>query len=227
MARTRRLHRSGSSGLRSSILKRHRNLKALRLRLVAARQPFGPFCTACRRKRRWTCSSKERHPGRLRTRQQIRPKSWRGWCSSNTWLLNRSRARVARSKVTFFIGRCRLTRTLSLKGRRGGLRIQRSHRRALTPKARRKTNIEYWFEVLPRAQAGVIGALSGLRKIPEILAGRGTPGHPRELAIASLWRQMGPKAQWHPLCPRRTGDQRIYQRAMAYLERAALPPESE
>ena len=89
MARTRRLHRSGSSGLRSPILKRHRNLKALRLRLVAARQPFGPFCTACRRKRRWTCS-KERHPGRLRTRQQIRPKSWRGWCSSNTRLLNRS-----------------------------------------------------------------------------------------------------------------------------------------
>ena len=90
MARTRRLHRSGSSGLRSPILKRHRNLKALRLRLVATRQPFGPFCTACRRKRRWSCSSKARHPGRLRTRQQIRPKSWRGWCSSNTRLLNRS-----------------------------------------------------------------------------------------------------------------------------------------
>ena len=134
MARTRRLHRSGSSGLRSPILKRHRNLKALRLRLVAARQPFGPFCTACRRKRRWTCS-KERHPGRLRTRQQIRPKSWRGWCSSNTRLLNRSRARVARSKVTFFVGRCRSTRTLSLKDRRGGLRIQSTHRPASTPKA--------------------------------------------------------------------------------------------
>ena len=138
MARARRLHRSGSSGLRSPILKRHPNLKALRLRLVAARQPFGPFCTACRRKRRWTCSSKERHPGRLRTRQQIRPKSWRGWCSSNTRLLNRSRARVARSKVTFFVGRCRSTRTLSLKDRRGGLRIQSSHRPASTQRARRK-----------------------------------------------------------------------------------------
>jgi hypothetical protein len=91
MARTRRLHRSGSSGLRSPTLKRHPNLKALRLRLVAVRQPFGPFCTACRRKRRWTCSSKARHPRRLRTRQQIRPKSRREWCSSNTRLLNRSR----------------------------------------------------------------------------------------------------------------------------------------
>jgi cytoskeletal protein CcmA (bactofilin family) len=91
MARTRRLHRSGSSNLRSPTLKRHPNLKALRLRLVAVRQPFGPFRTACRRKRRWTCSSKARHPRRLRTRQQIRPKSRREWCSSNTRLLNRSR----------------------------------------------------------------------------------------------------------------------------------------
>jgi hypothetical protein len=40
--------------------------------------------------------------------------------------------------VTFFIGRCRSTRTLSLRDRPGGLRIQRSHRRAPTPKARRK-----------------------------------------------------------------------------------------
>ena len=38
MARNRRVHRSGSSGLRSPILKRHPNLKALRLRLVATRQ---------------------------------------------------------------------------------------------------------------------------------------------------------------------------------------------
>ena len=45
---------------------------------------------------------------------------------------------VVRSRVTFFIGRCRSTRTLSLKDRRGELRIQRSHRRASTPKARRK-----------------------------------------------------------------------------------------
>src|SRR5262252_11020034 len=45
---------------------------------------------------------------------------------------------VARSKVTFFIGRCRLTRTLSLKDRRDGLRIQRTHWRASTPKVRRK-----------------------------------------------------------------------------------------
>jgi cytoskeletal protein CcmA (bactofilin family) len=37
-----------------------------------------------------------------------------------------------------FIGRCRSTRTLSLKDRRGELRIQRSHRRASTPKVRRK-----------------------------------------------------------------------------------------
>src|SRR5215467_2865934 len=46
---------------------------------------------------------------------------------------------VARSRVTFFIGRCRSTRTLSLKDRRGGLRIQRSRRRASTPKVRKKT----------------------------------------------------------------------------------------
>jgi hypothetical protein len=39
---------------------------------------------------------------------------------------------------TFFIGRCRSTRTLSLKDRRDGLRIQRTHRRASTPKVRRK-----------------------------------------------------------------------------------------
>src|SRR5262245_38093866 len=45
---------------------------------------------------------------------------------------------VARSRVTFFIGRCRSTRTLSLKDRRDGLRIQRTHRRASTPKVRRK-----------------------------------------------------------------------------------------
>src|SRR5215510_6058182 len=45
---------------------------------------------------------------------------------------------VVRSKVTFLIGRCRSTRTLSLKDRRGELRIQRGHRRASTPKARRK-----------------------------------------------------------------------------------------
>src|SRR6516165_10387375 len=41
-------------------------------------------------------------------------------------------------EVTSFIGRCRSTRTLSLKDRRGGLRIRRSHRRASTPKVRRK-----------------------------------------------------------------------------------------
>src|SRR6516162_1645500 len=45
---------------------------------------------------------------------------------------------VARSRVTFFIGRCRSTRTLSLKDRPDGLRIQRSHHRASTPKVRRK-----------------------------------------------------------------------------------------
>jgi len=45
---------------------------------------------------------------------------------------------VARSRVTFFIRRCRSTRTLSLKDRRGELRIQRTYRRVSTPKARRK-----------------------------------------------------------------------------------------
>src|SRR5215831_15065955 len=55
MARTCKLHRSGSSGLRSPILKRHPNLRALRLRLVAARQPFGSFCTA--KQRRWRLNS--------------------------------------------------------------------------------------------------------------------------------------------------------------------------
>src|SRR5262249_3276059 len=37
-----------------------------------------------------------------------------------------------------FIGRCRSTRTLSLMDRRDGLRIRRTHRRASTPKARRR-----------------------------------------------------------------------------------------
>ena len=44
---------------------------------------------------------------------------------------------VARSRVTFFIGRCRSTRTLSLKDRRDGLRIQLTHRRASTPKVKK------------------------------------------------------------------------------------------
>jgi cytoskeletal protein CcmA (bactofilin family) len=42
-----------------------------------------------------------------------------------------------------FIGRCRSTRTHSLKDRRDGLRIQRTHRRASTPKARRKKAHRY------------------------------------------------------------------------------------
>jgi hypothetical protein len=42
------------------------------------------------------------------------------------------------SRATFFIDRCRSTRTLSLKDRRDGLRIQQTHRRASTPKAPRK-----------------------------------------------------------------------------------------
>jgi hypothetical protein len=67
--------------------------------------------------------------------------------------------------------------------------------------ARRKLNVEYRSEALPRAQAGVIAALRGLWKIPEILAGRRTLGHPRELAIASLWRQMGPKSTTTHPCP--------------------------
>src|SRR5438045_8301817 len=44
----------------------------------------------------------------------------------------------ARSRVKFFIARCRLTRTLSSKDRRDGLRIQRSYRRASPPTVRRK-----------------------------------------------------------------------------------------
>src|SRR5262245_5090277 len=43
-----------------------------------------------------------------------------------------------RSKATFFIGHCRSTRTLCLKDRRDGLRIQRTHRLVLTPTARRR-----------------------------------------------------------------------------------------
>src|SRR5260221_13827946 len=42
---------------------------------------------------------------------------------------------VVWSRVTFFIGRYRSTRTLSLKDRRDGLRIQRTHRRASTPRS--------------------------------------------------------------------------------------------
>jgi hypothetical protein len=44
---------------------------------------------------------------------------------------------VVRSRVTFFIGRCRSTRTLCLKDRHGELKIQRTCRRS-TPKARGK-----------------------------------------------------------------------------------------
>jgi hypothetical protein len=44
---------------------------------------------------------------------------------------------VVRSRVTFFIGRCRSTRTLCSKDRHGELKIQRTLRRS-TPKTRRK-----------------------------------------------------------------------------------------
>ena len=44
---------------------------------------------------------------------------------------------MARSRVTFFINRCRSTRTLCLKDRHGELKIQRTNRRSM-PKARRK-----------------------------------------------------------------------------------------
>src|SRR5262249_58143495 len=62
MARTPRLHRSGSSGLRSPILKRHPTLKAPPLAAGRDTTALGAFCTACGRKRRWTCSSKARTP---------------------------------------------------------------------------------------------------------------------------------------------------------------------
>src|SRR5215831_422888 len=62
MARTRRLHRSGSSGLRSPILRRHPNLKAPPLAAGRDTTALGAFCTACGRKRRWTCSSKSKAP---------------------------------------------------------------------------------------------------------------------------------------------------------------------
>jgi DoxX len=60
MARNRRLYRSGSSGLRSPILKWRPNLTVLpRDGVKASVSPRatrqGPFRTACRRKRRWTC----------------------------------------------------------------------------------------------------------------------------------------------------------------------------
>src|SRR5215475_5826450 len=45
---------------------------------------------------------------------------------------------VLRSRVTFFIGRCRSTRTLSLKDRRDGLRIQPRYRLVLMPRSRRQ-----------------------------------------------------------------------------------------
>src|SRR6516225_1953774 len=44
---------------------------------------------------------------------------------------------VARSRVTFFTGRCRSTRTLCLKGHHGESKIQRTYRRS-RPRARRK-----------------------------------------------------------------------------------------
>src|SRR5262249_11280212 len=44
---------------------------------------------------------------------------------------------VARSRVTFFTGRCRSTRTLFLKGHHGESKIQRTYRRS-RPRARRK-----------------------------------------------------------------------------------------
>jgi hypothetical protein len=49
---------------------------------------------------------------------------------------------VGRLRATFFIGRCRSTRTLCLKDRLGGLRIQRIHRRASTLRTRRKRHAE-------------------------------------------------------------------------------------
>src|SRR5262249_62129736 len=45
---------------------------------------------------------------------------------------------VVWSRVIFFTNRCRSTRTLSLKDRRGGLRNQRSHCRASPPMTPRK-----------------------------------------------------------------------------------------
>src|SRR5260370_7165248 len=45
---------------------------------------------------------------------------------------------VVRWRVTFFIGRYRSTRTLSLKDRRGGLKIQWTHRKSTPPNAPHK-----------------------------------------------------------------------------------------
>src|SRR5262245_49899981 len=44
---------------------------------------------------------------------------------------------VARSRVTFFTGRCRSTRTLCLKGHHGESKIQRTYRRS-RPRARKR-----------------------------------------------------------------------------------------
>jgi cytoskeletal protein CcmA (bactofilin family) len=48
---------------------------------------------------------------------------------------------VVRSRVTFFIGRCRSTRTLSLKDRRGGLIIQPRYRPVSMPRSRRQQTL--------------------------------------------------------------------------------------
>src|SRR6266516_2936660 len=49
---------------------------------------------------------------------------------------------VVRWRVTFFIGRYRSRRMLSLKDRRGGLRIQRTYRLASTPRALRHLTLD-------------------------------------------------------------------------------------
>jgi hypothetical protein len=84
---------------------------------------------------RWRTGRGQRHCAErdsLRPRQGHYPLPFASSCRA-----------AARSRETFFIARCRSMRTLSLKDRRDGLRIQRTHRQASTPKACRKKARRY------------------------------------------------------------------------------------
>src|SRR5262249_44251438 len=54
---------------------------------------------------------------------------------------------VARSRVTFFTGRCRSTRTLCLKGHHGESKIQRTYRRSTRARKRKTSRTRPWLRI--------------------------------------------------------------------------------
>src|SRR6516165_4354489 len=73
---------------------------------------------------------------------------------------------AAWSRVIFFIGRCRSMRTFGLKDRRGGLRIQSTHRPASPPKAHRKKTCITRPRPRYRPSTPICGALNDGLRIP-------------------------------------------------------------